>query len=199
MKITYDDKVSLTTSPLPRTNKCTSEDMNEIKQVINANADLLNVIMPVGSILEYAGETAPTNWLICDGSLISRTTYSDLFKLIGETFGSGDGTSTFSLPDLRQRVPVGRKEDDTDFNNIGQTGGEKTHILTEAEMPSHHHNLYTYGDTGTTSGRKTRGTGNPDGARLTDGGTEYKGGGEAHNNLQPYIVLNYIIKAVKEG
>jgi hypothetical protein len=65
------------------------------------------IAVPTGVIHQWPASTAPTDWLLCDGSAISRTVYSDLFSLIGTTYGSGDGSSTFNLPDLRGRIPVG--------------------------------------------------------------------------------------------
>lgn len=200
-KITYDDKVSLTTSALPRVNKCTDTDLNEIKNVVNGNADIMSTLVPIGSIISYAGSTAPTNWLICDGSAISRTTYSDLYNLIGTAFGQGDGSTTFNLPDLRGKVAVGKDEDDTDFDGIGNVGGEKAHTLTVPELARHKH--LTVGNFGGTAGDKHLPQFVYKEADWNDGdvneNAQYTGENQAHNNLQPYIVLNKIIKAVKEG
>lgn len=102
----------------------------------NTNTYLLN---PVGAIQAYVGTTAPTGWLLCDGSDVSRATYADLFDLIGTTFGAGDGTTTFGLPNLKGRVPVGLDSAQTEFDALGETGGAKTHTLTTAELPSHSH------------------------------------------------------------
>lgn len=63
---------------------------------------------PPGAMMAYAGATAPAGWLLCYGQAVSRTTYSALFAVIGTAYGAGDGSSTFSLPDLRGRVPAGR-------------------------------------------------------------------------------------------
>lgn len=155
-----------------------------------------NLLLPSGSVIEYAGNTAPNGWLICDGSAISRKIYSNLFEVIGSTFGSGDGTTTFNIPNLKGKIPVGLNSDDSDFNILGKTGGEKTHILTTNEMPSHNHRqtvTASRSGSGNTyvSWNANNLTGNTDnGAR----NTLNTGGGQAHNNLQPYIVLNYIIK-----
>lgn len=150
--------------------------------------------LPVGSISAYGGENIPTNWLKCNGQAISRTTYADLFSVIGTTYGSGDGSTTFNLPDISERVIVGNAGDG-EFS-IGNTGGEKEHTLTVNEMPSHTH-LY----------RASIGAGNAEGnlnfGDSTGGvisGTygnaiQNTGGSQAHNNMQPYIALNYIIKA----
>ena len=183
-QITYDDKVALNENPsVAEINKVTDDNMNEIKNTINTNT-------PVGSISLFAGTTAPNGWLICDGSAVSRTTYADLFSLIGTTYGSGDGSTTFNIPNLKGRVPVGLNSSDTSFDTIGETGGEATHTLTTNEMPSHSHGLL--GGSGTGGKAETV----PYGAQTT--GTDMyaiqnAGGGQAHNNLQPYIVMNYII------
>lgn len=150
---------------------------------------------PIGAISEYAGATAPTNWLICDGSAISRTTYADLFNVIGTRYGTGDGSTTFNLPDLRGRVSVGLDSNDTDFNTLGKTGGEKTHTLTIAEMPKH--TVPTGFVTGDLSGN-TYGMlsdVNTDGTSTT----HEVGGGQPHNIIQPYMVQNYIIKAFQSS
>lgn len=155
-----------------------------------------NLLLPSGSVIEYAGDTAPNGWLICDGSAISRQKYSKLFEVIGTIYGSGDGDSTFNLPNLKGKIPVGLNLDDSDFNILGKTGGEKTHILKVNEIPSHNHRQTV------TASRSGSGStyaswnannlfGNTDKAARN---TLNTGGGEAHNNLQPYITLNYIIK-----
>ena len=95
--------------------------------------------LPVGAIIPYSGSTIPTNFLLADGSAVSRTTYSELFEAIGTTYGAGNGSTTFNLPNLKGKVPVGRDSSDTSFDVLGETGGEKTHQLTVNEMPSHAH------------------------------------------------------------
>ncbi|WP_049777030.1 tail fiber protein [Paludibacter propionicigenes] len=157
-----------------------------------------------GEIKIWAGTTTattlPAGWLVCDGSAISRTTYANLFLVLGTTYGAGDGSTTFNLPNLKGRVPVGYDGSQTEFNALNKTGGEKTHTLTIAEMPSHNHYngnggynvLLSYGGgANTTDGLDNTG-GEPDVHNF--GYEQNAGGGQAHNNLQPYIVLNYIIK-----
>ncbi|MEM4711396.1 MAG: tail fiber protein, partial [Candidatus Woesearchaeota archaeon] len=156
-----------------------------------------NVIFKPGMIIPYAGSSAPSGWLICDGSAVSRTTYSALFAVIGTTYGVGDGSTTFNLPNLKGRVPVGLDTSQTEFNTLGKIGGEKTHTLTISEMPSHDHNsnyyiwnshsgsLSTFFSPGAAYGINTFNNNLP---------TSSTGDNQPHNNLQPYITLNYIIK-----
>ena len=97
--------------------------------------------LPTGAILDFGGSPAPLGFLLCDGAAVSRTTYSNLFAVVGETYGQGDGTTTFNVPDFRRRVSVGAggTASTTLGNAVGSTGGEETHQLSEAEMPSHDH------------------------------------------------------------
>lgn len=169
-------------------------DFNNTRVPINGTPDA-----PVGVILSYAGSIVPDGWLLCDGSPVSRTTYSYLYSIIGDTYGNGDGLTTFNLPNLKGNVPIGLNDDDTDFNTLGAIGGEKTHTLTIDEMPSHSHDV-TINANGTTAtpiaGIANTGNATVNG-NLVGGsafGIKNKGGGQAHNILQPYIVLNYIIK-----
>jgi len=104
-----------------------------------------NIGAPVGSVVQYAGATPPDNsWLICNGASVSKTTYAALFAVVGYTYG-GSG-STFKIPNLKGRVPVGLDSGQTEFNTLGETGGAKTHTLATSEMPSHTHtqNAHTH-------------------------------------------------------
>lgn len=93
---------------------------------------------PIGFIAMYGGSSAPTGWLLCDGSAVSRTTYADLFTAIGVNYGAGNGSTTFNLPNFTGRFPVGINGSDSDFNSLSDTGGSKNHSHT---VPSHQHNL----------------------------------------------------------
>lgn len=167
---------------------------------------------PTGSLTAFAGASAPTGWLLCDGSSISTTTYATLFAVIGYTYG-GSGAN-FNLPNLKGRVPVGLDSVQTEFDTLGETGGSKTHTLTTNEMPGHTHggstttdgsHSHTYNDFPNTNFDLAQGTytfrRGPIGANTSTAGshshtitTTTTGGGLAHNNLQPYVVVNWIIK-----
>lgn len=158
---------------------------------------VLGDTLPIGIIMEYPGSNIPSGWLLCDGQAVSRTLYSELFNLLGTTYGSGDGSTTFNIPNLKGKVAVGKDENDTDFDTLGETGGEKTHTLTENEMPSHSHDLVYVKSNSTplnnagVSGFNSTNTG----VGTKENAVENTGGGQAHNNLQPYIVQNFLIKA----
>jgi len=155
---------------------------------------LIEVLIPTGAMLPYCGSSAPTSWLICDGTAVSRTTYATLFSIIGTTYGAGDGSTTFNLPDSRGRTIVapdssaGRVSTN---NTLGASSGSETHTLTESEMPTHNHyslmaNATTQLSAGSWNGASVYYPG-----ATTTGDT---GGDQPHNNMQPYLVANYIIK-----
>jgi microcystin-dependent protein len=92
-------------------------------------------------VTAFAGISVPGGWLNCDGSAIDRTIYVDLFAAIGTTFGAGDGSTTFNIPNLRGRNVIGLNPSETDFDVLGETGGAKRHTLTINEMPAHTHDI----------------------------------------------------------
>lgn len=98
--------------------------------------------IPIGSIIDFGGTVTPSGYLICDGSAVSRTTYSSLFAAISTTWGIGDGTTTFNLPDMQRRVTMGSGGSGTAIigNGVGNTGGEEAHTMTTAELVPHPHN-----------------------------------------------------------
>jgi microcystin-dependent protein len=147
-----------------------------------------------GTMLMFGGATAPSGWLLCNGAAVSRTGFGALFLAIGTVYGGGDGNTTFNLPDMRGRAAVGAGQGLGLSNRVlGVAGGEESHILTVNEMPSHTHNLRA-------KLRQIDGNGNDGDASVkTDQAfsTNYidsTGGGQPHNNMPPYLPVNYIIK-----
>lgn len=159
----------------------------------------------IGEIKLWPSNTIPDGWLLCDGTAFAPSDYPELFDLIGFTYG-GVHPDAFRVPDLQGRVPVGQKPGDADFNSLGGIGGEKTHTLTVEGMPQHNHTWTTRAGGSSQSVIYTTTTSPGSTVRFMSGpagGTEVTqnpfirnaGGGEAHNNLQPFQVLNYIIYA----
>ncbi|WP_336233492.1 phage tail protein [Thalassospira sp. CH_XMU1458] len=149
--------------------------------------------VPVATILSFAGSLAPEGFMICDGAELLAADYADLFTAIGTTYGVGQAAGSFKLPDLRGRAPIGAGQGDglTD-RVIGAAGGEETHQLTVDEMPNHTHqygapHLQTYG-MGSFAERGLNPT-SQEWYSVSDAG-----GDQPHNNMQPFLVVNYIIK-----
>jgi len=241
-----------------------------IQTQLNTLTTNLSAAVPAGVITQFGGSSAPSGWVLCDGTAYSRTvTYNTLFGAIGTTYGTGDGSTTFNVPNLKGRVPVGldatanttftisnkaltsnvatlttsaahnfivgnsvtvTSVDATfngtytvtgttsttftyaktatnvtstaasgsvvaagEFDALGETGGAKTHTLVTGEIPSHSHSGQIVFDSGNDYGTGSTGV-TANGVGDSQPATGSTGGSAAHNNLQPYIVVNYIIK-----
>lgn len=182
-------------------------NLNRLQQLIKQDIQgaVSGDTLPIGAIIPFGSDTVPENWLLCDGSLVSRTTYQDLFNVIGTSYGAGDGFTTFNLPDLRGKVSVG-KSSDTEFDTLGETGGEKTHnhvlgtsayakIIDDGQgklyMKSTGGRTWEHNSYMPLGGNATYGTGNQ------SYGVDLAGTTNNSSSLQPYIVTNYIIKAAQ--
>ena len=157
-----------------------------------------------GFLQAYAGSTAPNGWLLCYGQAVSRGTYSDLFSIIGTTYGAGDGSNTFNLPDLRGRVPVGLDnmggsdaqnlyESQNSFTNnrttLGGSVGEAAHTQTLNELVNHTHVQAIYGNLNIKSGNSEATW-----CQTSTANVSFTGGGLAANVVQPGLMMNWIIK-----
>lgn len=162
----------------------------EIQAAQGRIKDKTGYLAPVGSMMMYAGSSAPTGWLLCDGTAISRTTYSDLFSAISTTYGTGDGSSTFNTPNMGGKGPMGYLSSNTAFDALAETSGEETHTLSESEMPSHTHTVALGRDVSTFAPASGYSTTTSTGPTTTSS----TGSGSAHNVLDPYVTVNFIIK-----
>lgn len=188
-------------------------------QVLEVRGSLADGVPP-GAGFDWWGTTAPSGYLLCYGQAISRTTYAKLFKRLGTTFGTGDGSTTFNLPDKRGRVSVGKDDmggssadrltglsGGLNGDTLGAAGGVETHTLATGEIPSHRHFVANTGtgigtqvDAATAVNQSASLGGNSSyelggsATAATVGLSSLTGGGGAHNNVQPSIVANYIIK-----
>lgn len=150
--------------------------------------------VPAGLVQPFAGPAAniPAGWLLCNGAAVNRTTFAALFAAIGTTYGVGDGSTTFNVPNMMNgRTVIGADA----TSPHGSAGGARTHTLTQAEMPAHTHGLSS-----AATWRYPNGTGNlAAGTEFRSFGTgvptsDAAGGGGAHNNMPPFVAMQWIIR-----
>lgn len=174
--------------------------------------------VPFGVVVDFWGTAPPQGFMFAAGQEVSRSTYADLFAVIGTSAGGGNGSTTFNLPDYRGRVGAGRESmiiptttrlNTLSSSTLGATGGAQTHTLTEAELAPHKHDVvdpgHTHGvqghfNTSFDSGPSSLPLGYPQsevtGSSTTGITVEGGGGGEAHNNVQPTIICNKIMRVL---
>jgi microcystin-dependent protein len=194
--------INITTGTDYKTNVNGVLDANEVWQ-------MHYLLVPTGTVVPFAGEIQPGGWLLCNGASYNSSDYFTLFTIIGYKYG-GSG-STFYVPNLCGRTPIGAGTGDgLTARTLAATGGEEQHTLTTNEMPSHNHEIHDPGHTHTYNNQSN--TTNPAVSLTTtdvadDGNVSHttsnsttgiiiqnRGGDAAHNIMQPYLVLNFIIK-----
>ena len=161
----------------------------------------------VGEIRMFAGNFAPAGWFLCQGQLVPISENETLFNLIGTTYG-GDGQSTFAMPDLRGRLPLHQGTNAGTTFTLGEATGTETVTLTTSQIPTHNHALTA---TGVNPQQAPAGAipalvgGNQPGALVygPPGGTlpttlnantlQVSGGSQPHDNMQPFLCINFII------
>ena len=183
-------------------------------ELVNENFDKIDATSITGVVQLFAGSSAPLGWLICNGQAVSRTTYAALFAVIGTTYGAGDGSTTFNVPNLVNKTVRGS-------NSLGKTGGADTVTLSTANMPAHSHGAgsYSAASNGAHTHNSKRGAdpGSQDGRGVNSysrnagienvgiqsagahthsisGTSGSVGSGSAVTITNPYVMLHYIIK-----
>jgi microcystin-dependent protein len=156
-------------------------------------------VTPTGTLQMTAAAAGLAGWLLCDGAAYPRAEYSALFAVIGTAWGAGDGSSTFNVPDLRGRAPMGAGTGaGLSPRAVGQRGGEEAHTLIVGELAAHQHKLrktdQALGSGGLGVTLVGDSPGYEAGVEWNVGYIEATGGGAAHNNMQPFAVVNYLIK-----
>lgn len=134
-----EDGIATATSTSERATQVANDTFDSLSAVNRSYNAIVDAIVPIGAVLPFYGSRPPKNWLLCYGQEVSRTEYKALFDVIGTVAGSGNGSTTFNIPDLKGRVIYGQGS--TDALVTGSTIGETHHTLTVNEMPSHGHEL----------------------------------------------------------
>jgi len=177
-----------------------------------ATKGYVDTLLPTGSVTMTADSVAPIGWMLCQGQAISRYVYKDLYAVLGVKYGAGDASTTFNIPDMRNRHPAAYYASDTGYDTIGQAGGATDVTITQAQFPAASGSFVfhgggsrtslasAYGGTGATSvSTGVAAYGNPQypqtGASSCGIATiSYGGTGGSHSNVQPSIAMHFVIK-----
>jgi len=194
--------------------KKTKDNQDDHEGRISDLESTISVQIITGEVKPFAGSVAPVGWLFSDGSEVSRATFADLFAVIGTTYGVGDGSTTFNIPDLRGRMPIGVNnvglpngaDGARDTRNIGDAGGDETTTLAITNMPIHNHTMaHTHAQSVYASGINSNyptGAGDPIGPLFTGTSTQGSsvpdtgsaGSGTPKDVMNPFLCINFIIK-----
>jgi microcystin-dependent protein len=196
------DRVTIDYVPSYYTRNAAASGAGDVTD-LTAHLAGIDMILPAGMLMPYAGSTEPTGWVFCYGQNLNRITYARLFTAVGTAYGVGDGSTTFGVPDLRGRTLAGKDNmggtaasritsggSGITGTTLGATGGLETHTLTEAQLAAHTHGV-PWGTSGNGAGGIGQVRLNPYEGTVASTST---GSGNAHNNTQPTIITNYLIK-----
>ena len=215
----FKNKTAFENNKTPALNGTTLNQMQsniekDLSDFIQENPSIFGSGMPVGSGCDFFGTTAPENYMFANGTAISRTDYAELFAIIGTTYGAGDGSTAFNLPDKRERVSVMVKDGSTNFGTLGGKVGSDTQKLTAGQLPkltgsvklgayidvasneiSLFNNPTGIFSTTDVSQSQYRAQAGEQVSKCTNEQLNISfGNNEEHNNIQQSLVCNYIIK-----
>lgn len=172
-----------------------AETLND--EIMSRLLYIYDKMIPVGMVMLYADEYLPASapFLWCNGAAVSRTTYANLFNVIGTTYGSGDGSTTFNVPDTRGRTIINQGTGSgLTERTIGQTGGSERHVLTLDQLPPHGHGLARGSGSGSLKDPAMSSAAYASLIDDTGYDSQSVGSGAAHNNMSPFVVMSHVIR-----